>query len=120
LAFFGGPGLAIHFTDDEIKGLSPRLVAMLDGARDYAGVPFRITSGARTPEENQAAQGVKNTAHMRGLAVDLACVDGRERWHILTALLNVGFSRVGVYDRHIHADCDVSLPQEVIWWGKSH
>lgn len=112
--------MPVHFIESEVRGLSPRLVSMLDAARDYAGVPFVITSGTRTAAENASAQGVSNSAHTRGLAVDLRCSDARQRWHMLTALLKVGFSRIGIYDAHLHVDCDVALPSDVIWWGKSH
>jgi len=109
-----------HFTDYEIVGLSPRLVDMLDKARELSGVPFVITSGARNEAQNANAQGVKNSAHTRGLAVDLACSDASARFHMLAALFEVGFARVGIYDKHVHVDCDLSLPQDVAWWGTSH
>jgi zinc D-Ala-D-Ala carboxypeptidase len=111
--------VAKHFTDAEIVGLQPQLVEMLDAARDAAGVPFVITSGLRTPEQNSAAGGVQDSAHLRGLAVDLADFDPATRFAIVKSLLAVGFTRIGVYaDGHLHCDCDSSLPQSVMWVGK--
>jgi uncharacterized protein YcbK (DUF882 family) len=109
-----------HFSADEVRGLDPRLVALLDHARGLAKVPFRITSGYRTALENESAGGVFDSSHTRGLAVDLACFDSRARMRMLTALIMVGFKRVGVYNAHLHADIDESMPQEVIWVGTSH
>jgi hypothetical protein len=103
-----------HFSEDEVRGLNPRLVLMLDWARDRAGVPFIIKSGRR-----EEGIGVEDSAHIKGLAVDLACTLSRERFKILEALFWVGFHRIGVYDLHVHADIDISKPPEVCWWGKS-
>ncbi len=107
------------FTDDETRGLDPKLVEMLDHARGLAKVPFYITSGLRTPDSNAAAGGVEDSSHTRGLGVDLACSSSVARMRIVSSLLIVGFRRIGIYDRHIHCDIDESLPQGVMWWGKS-
>jgi zinc D-Ala-D-Ala carboxypeptidase len=109
-----------HFTDQEVKGLSPLFVEKLDQARDIAGVPFIITSGKRTEAENSAAQGVENSAHLRGLAVDLHCPNSDWRFKIVKGCLQAGFTRIGVYDQHLHVDDDKTLPQSMMWWGKSH
>jgi hypothetical protein len=112
--------VARHFSDVEIVGLIPEFVEKLDLARDIAGVPFVITSGRRTQDQNAGAQGVENSAHLRGLAVDLACTSSERRFKIVQGLVQAGFRRIGVYDRHLHADCDESLPHPVMWTGKSH
>jgi hypothetical protein len=112
--------VAKYFTDAEVAGLDHRLVARLDRARGYAGVPFEITSGKRTEEENAAAGGVKNSAHVRGLAVDLRCPGSGARYFMLKGLLAAGFDRIGVYDLHFHVDIDEALPARVCWVGTSH
>lgn len=106
-----------YFKNKEIAGLKPELVEKLDKARGIAGVPFIIESGFRTPEHNKEVGGVENSAHTKGLAVDLRCNNSVNRFKIVSALLNVGFKRIGIsYKRNfIHADIDTSLPQEVIW-----
>lgn len=109
-----------HFDESELRGLDPRLVEMLARARGLAKVPFRITSGFRTSAENQAAGGVMDSAHTRGLAVDLACFDSRARMRMMSALLVAGFRRIGCYNRHIHVDIDEMMPQDVLWVGESH
>lgn len=111
--------MAKHFSEREVRGLKPELVAKLDQARGFAGVPFIITSGYRSPEDNTAAGGVEDSAHTRGEAVDLACSSSSVRHKMLSSLYLVGFNRIGVYDRHLHADVSSSLPQGVTWWGKS-
>lgn len=110
-------GRWIHFTDGEVKGLDTELVAMLDMGRALCNHPFIITRGLSTAEENSACGGVKNSAHLRGLAVDLACEDSMQRFEMIKALFAVGFSRIGIYEKHLHADRDESLPQAVCWWS---
>lgn len=107
--------MARYFTPDEVKGLDPAFVAILDYARQKAGVPFVITSGFRTPEENAAAGGAANSAHLRGLAVDLRCRDSHDRYLIIRALFQLGLQRIVVYagDGHVHVDNDPDLPAQV-------
>jgi zinc D-Ala-D-Ala carboxypeptidase len=111
--------MARHFTDAEIAGLQPKLVEMLDNARDAAEVPFIITSGLRTAADNAAAGGVSDSAHLRGLAVDLRVTGDPDRFLIAKGLLGAGFTRIGLYFAHIHADCDDSLPPNVLWMKDS-
>lgn len=114
------PPKPTFFTQAEIEGLDTELVAKLDWARGRSGIPFIITSGRRTPEENERAMGVDASAHIKGLAVDLRCSDSESRYKMLNALFLAGFKRLGVYDKHIHADLDPGLPQDVCWVGVSH
>lgn len=105
-----------YFTKREVKGLKNKLVVKLNIARDFAQVPFILTETIR---KQKSKIGAKNSAHYRGYAVDIRCSKSRNRFKIVKALLNAGFYRIGIYDKHIHADCDPSLPKEVIWLGKS-
>lgn len=109
-----------YFKDDEVEGLEAELVAKLDLARGKSGVPFTITSGKRSLEDNRRASGVQDSSHLSGQAVDLACADDELRFKMLSALLAVGFTRLGVYDRHIHCDIDQTKKQNVAWIGISH
>lgn len=104
-----------YFSDNEIVGLDTKLVEMLDKAREIAGVPFKINSGYRTPEQNKKAGGVKDSSHMYGKAVDIACTSDSNRHKIITALLTVGFNRIGVAKTFIHADIDSTKSSNVIW-----
>jgi len=107
------------FTEDEVKGLDPKFVTRLDNARSISMVPYKITSGYRSPEGNEEVGGVKASAHTKGLGVDLACADSHQRFRILKGLFAIGLTRIGIYDRHIHVDDDSVKPQEVAWWGTS-
>lgn len=106
-----------YFTDDEVQGLDQELCAMLDRARGLAGVPFIITCGLRTPDQNAAlSESVKDSAHLTGNGVDLACADSETRYKMLRALILAGFTRIGIYSAHLHADNAPSLPQGVCWY----
>ena len=82
---------------------------MLDKARDIAGVPFVITSGFRTEVENKAVGGVANSAHLKGMAADIA-VTNQTRQKVLLGLLTCGVS-VFIEDcpQHIHCDINSSI-----------
>lgn len=105
-----------YFTPKEVRGLHPELVTLLDTARGLAKTPFVITDGLR---KKKAGYGVSNSAHHKGLAVDLRCRSSRPRFLMLKALIAVGFRRIGIYDRHIHVDISKSKDRDVAWWAKS-
>jgi len=91
------------------------MVAKLQDARDRAGIPFKILSAYRCPEHNKAVGGVRTSAHLKGVAVDLQVKSNKDRMTILVALLKAGFRRLGVGADFIHADVDDSKSQDVVW-----
>lgn len=107
-----------YFTDSEVAGLDKELVAMLEMARHIAGVPFFITSGLRTIESNLAVGGMLDSAHLRGLAVDLRCHTSRDRYFMLKGLFMAGFTRIEIATKHIHVDRS-DKDQYVCWLGTS-
>ena len=100
---------------DEIgsgKHMDETFLRMLDDARGIAGVPFRITSGYRTPSHNAYVGGVqaglksKGSSHLFGYAADIACASGQDREIIVSALIKAGFRRLGIAKTFIHCDND--------------
>ena len=85
---------------------------MLDDARGIAGIPFRITSGFRTPSHNAYVGGVqpslksKGSSHLFGYAADIYCKSGADREVIVAALIKAGFRRIGIANTFIHCDND--------------
>lgn len=93
--------------------LDATFVLKLDLAREIAGVPFVITSGYRCPAHNAEVGGVKQSAHMAGLAADIACPDSVTRLKILRGLIVAGFRRIGIGKNFVHCDVDTSKPNNV-------
>ena len=109
-----------EFDSQDIRGtgmmMDVAFIALLQKARDIAGIPFVINSGIRTTAWNKKIGGVPNSAHTRGLASDIAVKNDRERYIILNALILAGFKRIGIYKTFIHCDTDKTLPMRVIWY----
>ena len=94
------------------KYMDSEFLRMLDEARELAQIPFRITSGYRTPSHNAYVGGVqaglksKGSSHLFGYAADIACNNSSDREIILAAVIKAGFRRVGIANSFIHIDND--------------
>ena len=97
------------------KHMDHDLLVMIDRARALYGKPIVVTSGFRTESHNEKVGGVKSSSHLKGLAIDVACVRSKDRFKMLTALLEVGFNRIGIASTFIHVDVDKNKSQNVIW-----
>jgi uncharacterized protein YcbK (DUF882 family) len=113
-----------EFDSPDLKGSGERMndsfLEMLDEARNWAGTPFKITSGYRTKEHNinlrnKGFKAVKNSAHLRGLAADISCTTSSKRWLIIDALIFAGITRIGIGKTFIHCDIDKTKTQSLIW-----
>lgn len=114
-----------HFTYDEFdspdlpgsgrRQMDSNVLERLDLARSMAGIPFVITSGYRTRSHNAKVGGSINSSHMKGLAVDIACIGSNDRYKIVHALILVGCERIGIGKTFIHADWDMEKPRMLMW-----
>lgn len=102
-----------EFDSHDIPGsgsnMQPSTLALVDNARDYAGVPFVINSGYRSPVHNAAVGSKPTSSHIRGYAVDVA-VNPMNRDRVLAGLIKAGFKRVGIAKTFIHVDNDPGKP----------
>lgn len=93
----------------------------LDNARHIAGIAFKINSGYRTKEHHEAiykklGKEPTKSAHLIGKASDIHCADSKSRFIILSALLDAGFTRIGISSTFIHCDtAEKGKSQQVIW-----
>ena len=101
-----------HGTRDKMSG---ELILQLTNMEIALGRTLIYNSGFRCEECNKKAGGVKDSAHMRGKAVDIKCNTSGERFVLVKAALEQGFKRIGIGKRIIHLDVDGSLPQKVAW-----
>jgi zinc D-Ala-D-Ala carboxypeptidase len=97
------------------NNMDPSVLHKLDEAREVAGIPFTVTSGSRCDLHNKIEGGLASSAHLKGLAVDIGVNGSGTRFEILTALLLVGFTRIGIAKSFIHVDEDRTKPDNVIW-----
>ena len=97
------------------KHMDHDLLVMIDKARALYGKPIVVTSGFRTESHNEKVGGVSSSSHLKGLAIDVACLKSKDRFKMLTALLEVGFNRIGIASTFIHVDVDKNKSQNVIW-----
>lgn len=82
----------------------------LDKCREFAGIPFDITSGYRSPHHNQEIGGAEDSAHLGGYAADIACENSVDRGRIIRAAVQCGFVRIGIAHTFIHLDMDPNKP----------
>ena len=76
---------------------------------------FKINSGYRTQEWNMKVGGRFGSSHKKGLAVDIAYNGSRERYVLVTALMQVGINRIGIGKSFVHCDVDKLKDPDVIW-----
>ena len=100
---------------DNLDKMDKTFLLRLDEARERAGIPFVINSAYRTPEHYAKIGGKPNSSHLKGLAVDISVTNSRQRFIVLNALLEVGFTRIGIADTFLHVDLDNGKSKEVIW-----
>lgn len=93
------------------------LVSRLDRLRAAWGKPLRVTSGYRTAARNEAVGGVKDSAHLRGLAADLQMSSLGEAVRFAVLARGIGFTRIGVdlKGQLVHVDVDTTLPNPATW-----
>lgn len=109
-----------EFDSPDKKGSGRRrmdkdFLIQLDTARTIAGIPFKITSGYRTKEHNEKVGGVAQSSHLKGLAADISITNSTNRFIVISALLEVGITRIGVGKNFLHCDCDKEKSQSVMW-----
>lgn len=95
------------------------LVQQLQTARNIADIPFRILSGCRCLFHNRTVGGVESSVHLLGKAADIEALTARDQFVVLSALLQAGFTRIGLYKRRrfIHVDTHHfgSYLDKIIW-----
>lgn len=97
-----------------ISSVDVNLLYRLDKLRELYGKPIILNSAYRTVEYERSVGRSGTSSHTKGLAVDIRCLDSRERLLLLKSALDVGFRRIGIYKRFLHLDIDSSKPK-CVW-----
>ncbi|MBF0568278.1 MAG: peptidase M15 [Nitrospirae bacterium] len=100
-----------------LNNISQELVDRLDKLRDDVQMPLVITSGTRCTKHNEAVGGEADSAHLKGLAADIAIDSSAKRQKVLKHALE-HLTRIGVGEKLIHLDIDKTKPQDVLWLYK--
>lgn len=112
IKFTSDEKLSPHFSGSEFicpdcgTGIiAAELIHLLERLRSKLNVPLRVTSGYRCPRHNAQIGGAPDSFHQLGLAVDIA--PGSSDISVLDiakAAMEVGFTGVIAYERHVHVD----------------
>ena len=95
--------------------ISDELLQSLDKAREFAKIPFVISSGYRCKNHPESKKN-PTSSHIKGLAVDIKCEGSNTRAIMMDALVFADFERFGLHESFIHVDIDVyDKPSPVIW-----
>lgn len=96
----------------KIEKLTNKTLKTLEKIESIIDEEIYITSGFRTIEENARVGGARNSAHLRGLAADIAATDDKKKMKIILAAVLANVKRIGIYENHIHVDI---LESTAIW-----
>lgn len=97
----------------------PEVWQLMDKVRGDCGFPIIPTSGLRTQAQNDALlNSVLDSAHVEGLAIDLACTDNTKRQKMMDVARKHGITRIGVGTTFLHFDIAKDKPQNVTWLYK--
>lgn len=100
------------------EDLDPKLRRKLDLFDIYCDIEVIATRGYSDAEKNALVGGVKNSSHIKRLAIDISCDNGVLYAKIKKYAGWAGFTRFGHGEKHIHLDCDLSKAQNCEWWEK--
>lgn len=113
-----------YFKPEEFKRCSPAcdieqmdywLLSQLDRLREKVHMPLILNSAYRSPEYEKQMGRPGSSAHTLGVAVDIKCTSVTNRYKIVKAALECGFSRIGIHQNYIHLDCSLTHTDNVIW-----
>ncbi len=98
-----------YFSEDELRcqgtgqiNMNETFMERLIELREKLNKPMVISSGYRSEAHNIAIGGSKNSAHLKGCAVDVVC-SGHLAYEIVKLAMELEFSGIGVKQNGVHA-----------------
>ena len=98
-----------YFSEDELRcqgtgeiHMDEKFMDKLIELREKLNQPMTISSGYRSEAHNIAIGGSKNSAHLKGCAVDVVC-SGHLAYEIVKLAMELEFSGIGVKQNGVHA-----------------
>ena len=98
-----------------IHDMNSKFMERIDNARRTAGVAFIVNSAYRTVDHELSRDRNGKSSHTKGVALDIRANDSRNRYIIVKALLDAGFTRIGIHKSFIHVDADKDKDQRVVF-----
>lgn len=105
-----------------MDNVSIPFVERLQVARDIYGNPYYLTSGCRCEKHNRNVGGVADSDHIATdekpcQAADIAFRNGKELFGIITALIQAGFTRIGInFNKNfVHVDSNPTKYQPTVF-----
>ena len=102
--------------------VSPSALSKLNATREMLGMPMKVSSSYRTPEQSVAVGGLNNDAHQEEpcTAFDVEYPDHGYRARLIYAAHSAGFERIGINEQngHVHLDDSPVLPRPAFWIEK--
>lgn len=92
-----------------------KLIAKLDQTREIVNRPIILNRACSCKDHNKAIGGSNTSSHLNGWAADIRVNNSKERFELLTALITVGFHRIGIANGFIHVDIDEHKTPNVVW-----
>lgn len=123
---------SVHSNVD-MRNVNPEVLDAATVAGELFGAPLQVTSGHRTQahQDRIIARGdpnrssvAKKSKHTSGNALDIVTsgVSSEDKTRLVASLVDAGFTGIGEYDTHIHADFRNAVPasfgeNENGYWG---
>ena len=115
---------AKYFKESEFQRCSPAcslqdmrqdFMDKLDALRERAGIPLVLNSAYRTVAHEKKMGRNGASAHTLGCAADIRCNSDGNRFAIIRAAVELGFTRIGIAKTYIHLDNSAGHSQRVAW-----
>jgi len=117
-----------HFKNDEIEcscgcgtnNVSDILMSKADKVRDILNRPLIAESICRCRQYNYSKDYSETSSHIaddikESEAIDFRATTSKERFEVVSAMIEAGFTRIGIAKTFIHGDIDKSKAQELIF-----
>ena len=115
--------LTEHFKIEEmmcpccgVLGIKPEFLIFIEKVRRHYDAPMKITSAFRCEKHNDKVGGAKNSAHLSGLACDVAITDSQTRLKLIRSAVACGVKGLGLHKSFLHLDITARPTGDVAWF----